>query len=93
MRLVAINGGMYREIIDKDITKDIFLAVCMICENKETCDDCVMFNIEFKRNKIQFICEHCLCDPLEHASKSTIIECAKKKYDYKGIFKIIGTYK
>ena len=74
MRVIVVNGEICKEILHEEDS----LASCIICENKETSDDCVMFNIEFKRNKIQFICEHCLCDPLEHASKSTIIECAKK---------------
>ena len=86
MRVIVVNGEMCKEILHEEDS----LASCIICENKEMCNDCGLFNIKFKRNKNDFICERCACNPLERVSKSVIIECAKKiKDDNECVFKSI----
>ena len=74
MRVIVVKGEMCKEILHEEDS----LASCIICDNKEMCNDCGLFNIKFKRNKNEFICERCACNPLERVSKSVIIECAKK---------------
>jgi len=79
MKLVLITDGMCREIVEKKSLDDASYAVCVICENKKgRCDDCVMYLFSLKKYTAQFVCEHCLCNPLEHASESTIIKYAKR---------------
>jgi len=90
MRVIVVNGEMCKEILHEEDS----LALCIICENKEICNDCGLFNIKFKRNKNEFICERCACNPLERVSKSTIIECAKDlKMTTKAFFKVLEVAK
>jgi len=43
MRVIVVNGELCREILHEDN----FFTLCIICENKEMCGDCGLFNIKF----------------------------------------------
>ena len=80
-----INCESCNEILHKDN-----FTSCIICEDREMCNDCIPCEIEFKNNRDGYVCKECICDPLKRVSESTIIDCAKNlKMTKKAFLKVL----